>query len=47
MQNRYVTRNPAIFEHERLSKVIQRIEIMPGLKLFTDDYINLLKILKR
>ncbi len=41
-----VTRNPAIFEHERLSKVIQRIEIMPGLKLFTDDYINLLKILK-
>ena len=41
-----VTRNPALFEHERLRSVIQRIDTMPGLKLFTDDYINLLKILK-
>jgi len=41
-----VTRNLALFEHERLRSVIQRIDTMPGLKLFTDDYINLLKILK-
>jgi hypothetical protein len=41
-----VTRNPVLFEHERLRSVIQRIDTLPGLKLFTDDYINLLKILK-
>jgi hypothetical protein len=26
--------------------VVRSIEPIPGLKLFTDDYINLLKILK-
>ena len=41
-----VTRNKALLEHERLRDVVRSIEPIPGLKLFTDDYINLLKILK-
>jgi len=42
-----VTRNTALLQAAAIREVAQAIEPIPGLDLFTDDYVNLLRILKR
>ena len=42
-----VTRNAALLAAAAVKEVAQPIALQPGLPLFTDDYVNLLKILKR
>jgi len=42
-----VTRNTALLQAAAVKEVAQAIEPIPGLALFTDDYVNLLRILKR
>ena len=42
-----VTRNRALLEAQPIREAAQSIEPRPELPLFTDDYVNLLKILKR
>jgi spermidine synthase len=42
-----VTRNRALLEARPIREAAQSIEPRPELPLFTDDYVNLLKILKR
>lgn len=41
-----VTRNTALLQATAIREVAQPIAALPGLSLFTDDYVNLLRILK-
>lgn len=42
-----MTRNQKLLQSKAIEEVAQEIPKKPGLPIFTDDYINLLKILKR
>ncbi|RPI42570.1 MAG: hypothetical protein EHM59_17520 [Betaproteobacteria bacterium] len=42
-----ITRNRDLLEHERIRSVAQRIEPRPGFPIWTDDFNNLLTVLKR
>jgi hypothetical protein len=41
-----VTSRPAFFEQKEIKAVAQKIEPIPGLRTWTDDYSNLYKILR-
>jgi protein-L-isoaspartate O-methyltransferase len=41
-----VTRTPAVLENRDISKVASKIQTIPGLAVWTDDYNNLFRILK-
>ena len=41
-----VTRNPAILQHERIAAVAEPIKRRPGFPVWTDDFNNLMTVLK-
>ena len=41
-----VTRNRALLEHPELARFTSAVEDIPGLRVWTDDFYNLLRILK-
>ncbi len=42
-----ITRNRSLLEHEKIRSVAQRIDPRPGFPVWTDDFNNLLTVLKR
>ena len=42
-----MTRNTPLLSSEKIKSVAQEIPKRPGFPIFTDDYINLLRLLKR
>jgi hypothetical protein len=41
-----VTRNAALLQSPAIREVAQPLQADPGLPVFTDDYVNLVRILK-